>query len=155
MTMRSIDVLLADVPAFAGIRPADLELIAGCATNVHFGPEEPIFRAGEPADVFYVVRSGTVAIELFTARRGAMTIETLHDGDLFGWSSLTPPHLWEFDARSVDTVRAIAFDAACLRGKFDANHELGYQLLTRFAQVMTRLLNATRVQLLDIYGDGG
>lgn len=155
MSIRSIDALLADVPVFAGIRPEDLELIAGCATNVHFAAGEQILRAGGPADVFYVVRSGTVAIELFTARGRAMTIETLHEGDLFGWSSLTPPHVWEFDARAVDTVRAIAFDAACLRGKFDANHELGYQLLTRFAQVMTRRLHATRVRLLDIYGDGG
>lgn len=47
----------------------------------------------------------------------------------------------------------MAFDGACLRGKCDADHELGYELMQRFASVMLERLQATRLQLLDVYGD--
>ncbi len=50
------------------------------------------------------------------------------------------------------TVGAIAFDGACLRGKCDADHDLGYELMHRFAGVITERLQATRVRLLDVYG---
>ena len=117
-----------------------------------FDAGEYIFREGDAADVFYVVREGTVALELYMPPRQAVTIETLHEGDLLGWSWLFPPYKWTFDARAVEPCRAIAFDGACLRGKCEANHELGYELMLRFAAVMIRRLQATRVRLLDVYG---
>jgi hypothetical protein len=49
-------------------------------------------------------------------------------------------------------VRAIALDGKCLRTKCEQNHDLGYELLKRFSQIMSRRLDATRLQLLDVYG---
>ena len=68
-----------------------LELIAGCAQNTVFEDGEYLMREGEPADTFYVIRHGRVALEIFVPQRGAMTIETLDEGDLLGWSWLLPP----------------------------------------------------------------
>jgi len=48
-------------------------------------------------------------------------------------------------------TRVIAMDGTCLRTKADADHNLGYELLTRFARVIVKQLDATRVQLLDLY----
>jgi len=78
-------------------------------------------------------------------------IETLEEGDILGWSWLIPPYLWRFDARIVEPTRAIALDGKCLRMKCDENHDLGYELLKRFAHIVTQRLQATRLQLLDIY----
>ena len=58
-----------------------------------------------------------------------MVIETLDPGEIVGWSWLFPPYVWHFDARAVDDVRAVAFDGACLRGKCEADHGLGYDLM--------------------------
>ena len=66
---------------------------------------------------------------------------------------MIPPHHWVFDVRALEDVRAIALDGRCLRDKCDANHEVGYQLMRRFAQILTRRLQATRIQLLDLYSD--
>ncbi len=79
-------------------------------------------------------------------------ISTLGEGAVVGWSWLFPPHRWSFDARALEQVRAVAFDGGCLRGKCDADHELGYELMRRFAAVMLERLQATRLQLLDVYG---
>jgi CRP-like cAMP-binding protein len=155
MSIKSIDQLVAEVPVFEGMRPQDLELIAGCGSTARFDSGAYIFREGDGADVFYALRKGTVALELFVPPHRPVTIETLHEGELLGWSWLFSPYKWTFSARAVEPVGAIAFDAACLRGKCQSNHELGYELMTRFAGVMMRRLQATRVRLLDVYGSRG
>ena len=152
---RQLDELLAEVPLFAGLGAERLELLAGCASNVGFAAGEAISRAGEPADTFYVIRRGTVAIELYAPARGALTVETLEAGEVVGWSWLFPPYRWNFDARALSAVRATAFDGACLRGKCEHDPALGYELMKRFAQVFVERLQWTRLRLLDVYGDGG
>jgi hypothetical protein len=47
----------------------------------------------------------------------------------------------------------VAFDGACLRGKCEQDHDLGYELMKRFAANMVDRLQATRLQLLDVYGN--
>jgi CRP-like cAMP-binding protein len=97
-----------------------------------------------------------VALETFVPTRGAVTIETLDPGEVVGWSWLFPPHRWHFDARALSLVRATIFDGACLRGKCEADPQLGYDLMSRFAQVVVERLQQTRQRLLDVYGhDGG
>ena len=64
--METIETLLREVPLFDGPRPpTQLELIAGCGSNVHFDDGELLFREGDPADTFYVIRHGSVALETF------------------------------------------------------------------------------------------
>jgi CRP-like cAMP-binding protein len=82
-----------------------------------------------------------------------LTIETLGEGDLLGWSWLFPPYRWQFDALAIEAVRAIAMDGKCLREKCEKDHDLGYDLMKRFSRIMTLRLQAARLQLLDIYGD--
>jgi CRP/FNR family transcriptional regulator, cyclic AMP receptor protein len=151
--MRTLDELLAEVPALAGLAAEQRELIAGCAANAAFASGEYLMREGEPADTFYVIRHGAVAIETFVPARGPATIETLHAGDLLGWSWLVPPYRTTFDARALETVRAVAFDGACLRGKCADDAVLGRALLERFTPVIVERLQATRLRLLDMYDE--
>lgn len=151
---RSLDAVLAEAPLFEGIGPLKLTLLAGCAGNVRFSPGEQIFREGEDANVFYVIRHGRVALETFVPTRGPVTIETVDAGDVIGWSWLFAPYRWHFDARALDVVRATAFDGTCLREKCDADPALGYALMGRFAQLLIERLRWTRLALLDVYGDG-
>jgi CRP-like cAMP-binding protein len=150
--MRTIEAMLQDVPLFEGIGDEALELLAGCASNVRFADGEVLFRDGDQADTFYVVRHGSVALETFVPPRGSVTIETIEAGEVVGWSWLFPPYRWHFDARALGVVRATAFDGACLRGKCDEDPALGYDLMRRFAQVMIERLQWTRLRLLDVYG---
>ena len=85
--------------------------------------------------------------------RGQLTIETVGPGEIVGWSWLRAALPWHFTGRAVEPVRAIEFDGACLRGKCEEDPLLGYDLLTRFAQVLARGSHATHFQLMDVYGD--
>jgi CRP-like cAMP-binding protein len=144
--------LLAEHPFFHGLKPEHLATIAGCASNVRFDAGAMIAREGDEAAKFYVIRHGTVAIESFTPQTGAVTIQTVSAGDILGWSWLLPPYHWQFSARAQELVRAVALDGTCLRAKCEADHDLGYELLKRFAEIVAQRLSATRLQLLDLYG---
>ena len=150
--MQTLEQLIAGAPVFAGLAPAQLQLIAGCAVNARFNAGELLFREGGPAERFFLVRAGAVALEVEAPGRGALVIETLGEGEVVGWSWLFEPYRWQFDARATMPTAVVAFDGACLRGKCDADHELGYQLMRRFAASMIERLQATRLQLLDVYG---
>jgi len=153
--LRSLESVLADVPLFEGLDDTDLELLAGCAGNVHFASGDYLFREGDKADAFYVIRQGGVALELFVPTRGAVIIDTLDAGDVLGWSWLFTPYRWHFDARAVGVVRATGFDGACLRGKCEDDPALGYRLMERFARIAIERLQSTRLRLLDVYGSDG
>jgi CRP/FNR family transcriptional regulator, cyclic AMP receptor protein len=150
---RSLEDVLADVPFLEGLAPDALALIAGCAGNVHFAAGESLFREGEAADTFCIVRHGSVALETFVPARGPVVIETIEAGEVIGWSWLFAPYRWHFDARALTAVRATAFDGACLRQKCDSDPALGYDLMGRFAQVLIERLQWTRLRLLDVYGN--
>jgi CRP/FNR family transcriptional regulator, cyclic AMP receptor protein len=136
---------------FDGIDAEYLALIAGCASNVVFADGAFLFREGDPAETFYLVREGAVALEL-TAPGRVLTVQTVGAGEMAGFSWLISPHRWEFDGRAVGRVHALELDGTCLRAKCDADPRLGYDLMQRFARLATRRLQATRLQLLDVYG---
>jgi len=150
--MRTLAEYLPEHPFFAELDPRITDLMVGCAQNVHFSPGETLFRSGEPADTFYVIRHGQVALDLHDPQRGALVIATLDEGEVVGWSWLVPPYRWVFDARATGEVSAVALDGACLRGKCAQDPALGYALLQRIARVMYERLQDTRVRLLDLYG---
>ena len=152
--MRTIETLLQDVPIFQGMSDEALELLSGCAANTRFADGEIVFREGDDADTFYVVRHGRVALETFVPARGPVTIETIDPGEVIGWSWLFAPYRWHFDARALGLVRATQFDAACLREKCEQDPAFGYDLISRFTQVLIERLQWTRLRLLDLYGDG-
>ena len=152
--METIGDLLSRHAFFEGLKPEYLALIAGCAQNVHFAPGAYLLREGEKADRFFAIRGGSVAVETYVPSRGAVTLQTIGEGEILGWSWLFPPYVYQFDARAREDVRATAFDGACLRGKCDADPALGYELMKRVARLVSGRLEATRRQLLDVYGPG-
>jgi CRP-like cAMP-binding protein len=153
--MPRLDELIATSAVFAGLEPRLLATVAGCGALQDAAAGAELFREGRPADRLYLIRDGAVAIEVSAPGRGAVVIGTLHAGEVAGWSWLFPPFRWHFDGRVVEPTRLVAFDAACLRAKCDADHELGHELMRRFAATAIDRLQATRLQLLDVYANPG
>ncbi len=153
MELEDLKNILADHPFFTGLSHEYLKLIVGCASNVKYDAGKMILQEGEEANNFYLIRSGKVSVQFKTPNRGPIIIETLGAGDILGWSWLVPPYVWHFDAKSLEVTRMIALDGKCLRNKCESDHNLGYELLKRFSEIIVKRLEATRLQLMDIYGD--
>lgn len=154
MAPESLERILGEHPFFGGMEEPYLQLFVDCASNVRFNAGDVIFREGEDANTFYLIRHGKVALETSAPERGTIAIQTVCEGDVLGWSWMVPPYRWRFDARAMEVVRAVALDGRCLRGRAEEDHDLGYELMKRCAQVMERRLQAARFQLLDVYGSG-
>jgi CRP/FNR family transcriptional regulator, cyclic AMP receptor protein len=153
--MKTVQDLISDHPFFTGLGDDALALLAGCAHNLHLNEDQYLFQEGMPADEFYLVRRGRVALELHLPAGGAHLLETVDEGDVVGWSWIVPPYRWFLDARAMGPTDLVALDGACLRGKCNADPALGYALLQRATQVMNHRLQAARVRLLDLYGRVG
>ena len=152
--METLNALLSHHSFFAGLRPDYLALVAGCGRNVHFAAGTFLAHEGDSADLFFAIRRGRVAIETHAPPGGSLTLQTLGEGEILGWSWLFPPYVWHFDVRAIEEVSATAFDGACLRSKCDADPVLGYDLMKRVAHSASRRFEAARRQLLDVYGPG-
>lgn len=153
--METLEPLLIEHPFLKGLDQKHIQLITGCASNVRFDSGQIIFREGEEADQFYIIRQGKVALQIYTPGRGSIIIDTLTDGEVLGWSWLIPPYQWRFDAVATELTRAIALDGKCLRNKCEADHDLGYELLKRFSSIVESRLESTRIRLLDMYDSNG
>lgn len=139
-------------PFSQGMSDEHTRLLAGCAKNARFGEGEFLFREGEEANTFYWIRTGKVSMELHAPPRGTIQIDSRKPGDALGWSWMVAPYRWYCDARALEEVRVLAFDAACLRGKWDQDPRFAFEMYQRFVPLLHRSLQVTRMQLLDVYG---
>lgn len=149
---RGIKELLAEHPFFQDLTPEYFELVAGCGRNVRFEADTYLGKEGEQADSFFLIRSGLVAVETHAPARGVICLQTLHAGDVAGWSWIFPPYEWTFDLKATELTLVVALDGKCLRQKCEQDTRLGYLLMKKFAGILTARLRATRLQLLDVYG---
>jgi CRP/FNR family cyclic AMP-dependent transcriptional regulator len=150
--MTGLEHVVGEHPFFAGLSAEYRQLVAGCARNHRFEAEQYLFHEGDPANEFFLIRHGKVALEIHWPGRAPTVIATLGEGEIVGASWLIPPYRWMFDARALEVTRAIGIDAACLRGKLENDHHLGYEMMKRFLPIFVKRLHATRLQILDVYG---
>lgn len=150
--MENIERALSEHPFLAGISPKHIKTLSICAAEVVFKPGEFLFHEGEEADKIFFIKHGKINVETFVPQKGPITIQTQSAGEVLGWSWLVPPYRWHFDARAYELTRAVALDGACIRENCETDHDLGYEVMKRFTTVIAQRLEATRLQLLDIYG---
>ena len=151
MQTRTLEPIIAEHPFFSGLAPRYLQLVTGCAKNVRFAEGEFLFREGEKAEEFYLIREGRASLGISVPGRGLIPFQTVGADDVLGWSWLFDPYGWLYHAKALEPVRALAFYGICLRGKCEEDHDFGYDFMKRFAGIMTERLQATRLQLLDVY----
>ncbi len=150
--MDDLERILNDHPFFANLSQEHRKILTGCAKNHRFNAGQFLFHEGEPGNDFFLIRHGKIALEIAAPGEAPIVFETLEDGDFVGVSWLIPPYRRLFGARAVELTRAISMDAACLRGKCEADHDLGYEMMKRFLPILVGRLQATRLQILDAYG---
>ena len=147
-----LNTLIAEHHFFAGMSSEHLKILTDCAMLSEFKKDQLIFSEGDPANRFYLILDGEIALESHVRDSGTVPIETIRSGGVLGWSWLFPSYLWHFDARALKDTKAVFFYGTRLREECEQDHSLGYELMKRTAEVMIQRLQATRRQLLDAVG---
>ena len=135
---------LAGHAMFQGLTPDQVALVASLASSAQYGSQERVFRYGTLADKFYIVREGRVGIEIPAIEGEPLTIQTVGNGSVLGWSWLMPPYRWLFDARALVPSSIIVLDGERVRAHCEEDPKLGYELMKRFAMLMAERLNSAR-----------
>jgi CRP-like cAMP-binding protein len=150
--MTELVSILEKHPFLEHVDDVHIQQVAKHASLQNFSAGNLIFRQGEPANQFYIIQQGNVALEVFSPQQGPIRLMTLSAGDVLGWSWLFEPYVWHLDARALEPTEAIALDGAGLRDQCDTNHKLGYYLMRRSVRIIEQRLQAAMIQMIDIYG---
>jgi CRP/FNR family transcriptional regulator, cyclic AMP receptor protein len=145
----SLEAVISEQGLFKELAPQYLKLLTEAAMLREFATGELIFREGEPANRFYLILDGAVALESTSADRGIVPVQTIGADDVLGWSWLFPPHYWRFDARTLKPTKAIFFYGTWLRENCERDHDFGYEMMKRMAAVIIQRLQATRKTLVS------
>ena len=135
----------------SGLDPATQTTLAGLARTFEAEPGTELFHEGDSAELFGVVVHGRVALRTHVPERGDFTILTIEPGDVFGWSSLVPPNRSTSTGVAIEAFKAIVFEVPALRAALREDATLAQAIYPRLMVAVNRRLNATRVQLLDLF----
>jgi len=150
-TMDNLLTLITEHPFLSGIRPEFCDIFQDCATIRRFASQQRIFNEGGDADHFYLILTGTVALETFVPGCGTVTIQNIGAGEALGWSWLFPPYQWHFKATTREPTEVISLDAAVLRAKAEQDRDFQGELLARIVKTLYQRLMGAREQLIDLY----
>lgn len=135
-------------PFLSGLGKDHLEALADCAMRLRFEPGDIIFREGDPANRFYLIIKGKVALEMDDEEDQRVTIQAIGAGDVLGWSWLFPPYYTHFDARVLEPTEAMFIYGTRLREMCENDHELGYEIYRRISEVVVQRLVAEQKQIV-------
>ncbi|MEW2032815.1 cyclic nucleotide-binding domain-containing protein [Streptomyces roseifaciens] len=136
---------------FEAVPEGPRERLMELGRAVSFPAGARLFEEGQRADRFWVVRTGTVSLDVHVPGRRAAVVETVGAGGLVGWSWLCPPHQWHLGAEATRPVEAWEFDAAEVLALCEREPALDHALLTYVVQVIGHRLRSSRTRLLDLY----
>ena len=145
---------LQKIPWFRELKLEHLQKIAAISHLQKVKAAEVLFREGDSETNLYIVIEGRVALDIFVPHRGKVRIYTAEPLDVFGWSSVTPSvHQRTAGATAVMESLVIGIEAKKLRQACDEDHDLGYVVMRRLANIVASRLLVTRLQLLDMFAN--
>lgn len=151
METASLARSLKEQKILTDLADSHIAFLSGCTKNVRCRQGEYLFREGQAADQVYLLRKGKLSLEVYDATRGTIVIETLHSGEVLGWSTIFPPYRWHGDGRATKDSLLFAIDGTCLRKKLDGDHSFGYAFTRLLLREAHRRLERARLQILDVY----
>jgi len=132
---------LAALDFFRGIPSDHLKEIARYSKRWRFDAGDTLFRQGEIANCFFVVKSGRVLIELNTVGR-SVAVQEIGPGEPVGFSWLSNSENLHFTARALEPVETVFFYGTLVREDCEIDHELGYELMRRTSRVMLQRIES-------------
>ena len=155
MTRQGIRAYLADNPLLSALGEDAINFLAGHVATRRVAQGEAVFRRGEPADTFYMVRSGRISVEIPSVYGPPLQIQSLGAGELVGWSWLISPYRWDFQARAEEDAELLEFDGRIVLEHCEQEPAFGYHIYKQFAGLMSERLSEARQRMMDHWSPAG
>jgi CRP/FNR family cyclic AMP-dependent transcriptional regulator len=132
-----------------------LKFLCECSSTREIKKGHILFLEGEKADKFYVIRNGSISIQMPAIMGPAVDIQTLGKDRVLGWSWLISPYKWNFQTQAEQDSELLQFDGAAILARCEQEPKFGYELLKKFAGLMSVRLNAARQKMMDEWNPAG
>lgn len=155
MTDKFIVDHIRNQPLFTDLAPEFIEYLAQAASRVKLNADQVVFRHGDRAEKFYVLVSGRITVEIPALYGPALEVQALSSNEALGWSWLIPPYKWSFQARAETDSELLEFDGKALLILCEREPKFGYELVKRFAALMSERLDAARKAMMSQWTPAG
>ena len=155
MNNQSITEYLSTHDFFSGLSVDFVERLCESATTLDIKKEQTLFRQGERADKFYIVRNGLISVQIPAIMGPTLEVQTLSTDQILGWSWLISPYQWHFQAKAEEDSKLLEFDGTRILAQCELEPKFGYELLKRFATLMSERLDASRQKMMDEWNPAG
>ncbi len=155
MNNQSITEYLSTHVFFSELKTEFVELLSEYANTLEIKQGDTLFHLGERADKFYIIRHGCISIEVPALMGPILEIQSLCTDQVLGWSWLISPYQWHFQARAGEDSVLLEFDGVSILARCEQDPEFGYQLLKRFAGLMSERLDISRQKMMDEWNPSG
>ena len=132
-----------------------LKFLCECSSTREIKKGQILFRQGEHADKFYVVRNGLISIQMPAIMGPTLEIQTLGKDQVLGWSWLISPYQWNYQTKAEEDSELLQFDGAAILARCEQEPKFGYELLKKFAALMSDGLNAARQKMMEEWNPAG
>jgi CRP/FNR family cyclic AMP-dependent transcriptional regulator len=135
-----------NIPWFSELTPIQSERLAAITKLLVSNPGEELFREG-----VYIILSGEVLLENYIPSLGKVGMVKAEALDVIGWSSLTPVvRQRSATARICRTARVLAIEGEALTRLCEEDHDLGFLIMRRVANIVASQFLTTRLHLYDL-----
>ena len=155
MSNQSITEYLSAHEFFSEFSDDDLKFLCECSSMREIKKGQILFLQGEHADKFYVVRSGRISLQMPAIMGPTLEIQTVDEDQVLGWSWLISPYQWNFQTKAEDDSELLQFDGAAILAQCELDPKLGFELVKKFAALMSVGLNAARLKMMDEWNPVG
>ncbi len=155
MSNQSIEDYLPTHAFFSELDHSFMKFLSDSATELKIKKGDVLFRQGERADKFYLLRNGQMSVQVPALMGPTLEIQTLGEDQMLGWSWLIPPYRWNFQARALEDSDLLEFDGSAILARCEEDPKFGYELLKRFATLMSERLDAARQKMMDEWNPSG
>jgi len=155
MSKQPIGAYLSSHAFFHELDDRFLKILSNSSAVLEIKKGDVLFHQGERADKFYLLRNGQVSVQVPALVGPTLEIQALSKDQILGWSWLIPPYRWHFQARAVEDSELLEFDGSAILVHCEKDPKFGYELLKRFAGLMSERLDAAREKIMDQWDPPG
>ncbi|MGD9044240.1 MAG: cyclic nucleotide-binding domain-containing protein [Desulfobacterales bacterium] len=106
-----------------------------------FEKDEILFREGEPADRFYMLRSGNVLLEQRISDKVTACVGSVKPGFSFGWSAMVDNGVYTTEAVCIEPSEIYSFKRDKINSLFEQDPKMGYLMYQRLLEIIKKRLD--------------
>lgn len=145
--------ILRSATLLQGISESHLQKLAASAVARHYSAGTTLFQENAAHPAFYLVVEGSVALDIHIPRQSPRRVMSVGRGEILAWSAILGNGVMTTSAITTFPTSVIAWPAQKLLALCQSDHEIGFLVMQRIAQALSRRLTATRLQLLDMLAE--